>query len=62
MVARPGRTIDPDAVLRVYDGQVASWWRPDAVLVLDELPHGATGKLQKAALRERYAGHLIQAA
>jgi fatty-acyl-CoA synthase len=49
-------------VLRVYDGQVASWWRPDAVLVLDELPHGATGKLQKAALRERYAGHLIQAA
>ena len=56
---RPGRSVSASDLLRIYDGQVASWWRPDAVLVLDELPHGATGKLQKAVLRARYADHLV---
>lgn len=30
---------------------------PDDILVVDELPHTATGKLHKAALRSRYADH-----
>jgi len=29
------------------------------VLVPDELPLGATGKLNKVALRERYGDHLL---
>ena len=43
---------------RVYAGKVPKWWLPDAVVVVDELPHTATGKLQKTALRERYRDHL----
>ena len=58
VVARPGRVIDPDSVLAIYEGNVARWWVPDAVVVLDELPHTATGKLQKNALRARFRGHL----
>jgi fatty-acyl-CoA synthase len=54
VVPRPGHTIDPDAVLEVYRGRVAKWWLPDAVVVVDELPHTATGKLLKTALRSRY--------
>lgn len=33
---------------------VAKWWLPDAVLFVDELPHTATGKLLKTALRDQY--------
>jgi fatty-acyl-CoA synthase len=41
-------------VLSIYQGQVAKWWLPDAVVVLEELPHTATGKLLKTELRSRY--------
>ena len=61
VVPRPGRTIDPDSVLKTYEGQVAKWWLPDAVVVVTDLPHTATGKLQKTALRTRYRDHLMQA-
>ena len=59
VVPKPGRSVQPDSVLALFKGQVASWWIPDAVLVLDELPHSATGKLNKVALRERYGDHLL---
>ena len=54
VVPRPGHTVDPASVLRLYEGQVAKWWLPDAVVVVDELPHTATGKLLKTELRSRY--------
>ncbi|MCA1941561.1 MAG: long-chain-fatty-acid--CoA ligase [Caenispirillum bisanense] len=59
VVPRDGREIDPAALLAWFDGKVAKWWIPDAVLVVDQLPHTATGKLQKTALRDRYADHLL---
>jgi fatty-acyl-CoA synthase len=57
--AAPGCTVDPAEVMKVYEGQVPKWWLPDAVLVVDELPHTATGKLQKNALRAKYGDHLM---
>ena len=57
VVPRPGRTIDPQSILEMYRGQVAKWWLPDAVLVVDQLPHTATGKLLKTALRDRYRNY-----
>jgi 3-(methylthio)propionyl---CoA ligase len=60
VVPKPGRQVTPEAVTALYDGQVASWWTPDAVLVVDELPHTATGKLNKLALRQQYQDHLLQ--
>ena len=59
VVAKPGRTIDPASVLKVYEGQIAKWWLPDEVLVVDELPHTATGKLQKTTLRTKYKDHYM---
>lgn len=58
VVPRQGHTIDPDDVLRVYADKVPRWWLPDAVVVVPELPHTATGKLLKTALRARYRDHL----
>ena len=54
VVAKPGRTIDPAALLALYAGQVAKWWTPDEVVVVDTLPHTATGKLNKLALRQQF--------
>jgi fatty-acyl-CoA synthase len=54
VVPRPGHTVDPASVLKLYQGQVAKWWLPDAVVVVNELPHTATGKLLKMELRTRY--------
>ena len=62
VVPRPGRTIDQASVLAVYQDKVPRWWVPDAVVVLEELPHTATGKLQKTVLRDRFRGHLGGAA
>ena len=59
VVAKPGATVDPASVLKVYEGQIAKWWLPDEVLVVDELPHTATGKLQKTTLRTRYKDHYM---
>jgi fatty-acyl-CoA synthase len=58
-VPKPGSSIDPAEVLALYDGLVASWWRPDAVVVVDELPHTASGKLNKLVLRTEFADYLL---
>ena len=59
VVPRQGHTIDAEDVLRMYADKVPKWWLPDAVLVVPELPHTATGKLQKTALRTRYRNYLM---
>ena len=35
-------------------GKIAKWWMPDDVVFVDEIPHTATGKIQKTVLRERF--------
>ena len=59
VVPRAGRTVTPESVLAIYDGRVPKWWLPDAVVVVEELPHTATGKLLKTALRATWRDHLM---
>jgi fatty-acyl-CoA synthase len=37
--------------------QFPRWMLPDDVVVVDELPHTATGKLMKTRLREMFHNH-----
>ena len=37
--------------------QFPKWWVPDDVVFTDALPHTATGKVRKLALRELYRDH-----
>jgi 3-(methylthio)propionyl---CoA ligase len=60
VVPRAGTSVDVADLMKLYDGTVAKWWQPDAVVVVDELPHGATGKLNKMALRQKYQNHLLE--
>ncbi len=62
IVPKPGRSVDPDAVMQLFEGRVAKWWRPDEVLIVEDLPHSATGKINKLALRQRYAGYQLRTA
>ena len=49
-----GADIDGEAVLAYLDGKIAKWWMPDNVVFVDEIPHTATGKIQKMELREQF--------
>jgi acyl-CoA synthetase (AMP-forming)/AMP-acid ligase II len=49
-----GFDVDGEAVLAYLDGKIAKWWMPDDVVFVDEIPHTATGKIQKMELREQF--------
>src|SRR5262249_48815508 len=61
-VAKPGRTVAREAMLAFMAGKVAKWWLPDDVVALAEIPHTATGKILKTALRRRFAGYRLPTA
>ena len=58
----PGASPTRESVLEFLEGQVAKLWLPDDVVFVDALPLGATGKVQKTVLRERYGASLPRAA
>ena len=49
-----GKDLTAEEILAWFEGRIAKWWTPDAVEFADELPHTATGKVQKVKLREIY--------
>lgn len=51
---RQGTQISDEDLLGTLDGKVASWWRPDAVMRLANMPLAATGKVDKLRLRSEY--------
>lgn len=52
--APDGQDLTAEDVLASLNGKIARWWMPDAVEFVDELPHGATGKINKMGLREQF--------
>jgi fatty-acyl-CoA synthase len=59
VVKKPGKEVTRDDLLKFLDGKVAKWWLPDDVAFVDELPHTATGKLQKMKLREAFRNYKL---
>jgi fatty-acyl-CoA synthase len=57
VVTKDGQEIAKDEMLAWFDGRVATWWKPNDVAFVDELPHTATGKINKLALREQFADY-----
>lgn len=60
VVAEAGISLDPKAIRNELATRLAAFKRPKQVIVLDELPRNAMGKVQKALLRERYADIFAQ--
>jgi fatty-acyl-CoA synthase len=59
VVVKPGRAPTKQAILDFMEGKIAKWWMPDDVVFVDEIPHTATGKIQKMALREQFRGYRL---
>lgn len=57
VVRRPGRTPSREDLLGFMAGRVAKWWLPDDVAFVESIPHTATGKIRKTALRELFKDH-----
>ncbi len=56
---KPNATVSREELLAFYDGKIAKWWTPDDVVFVDSIPLGATGKMLKHQLRDRYQDHLL---
>jgi malonyl-CoA/methylmalonyl-CoA synthetase len=56
VVAEPGATPDEGEVVAALGETLARFKQPKRVVVVDELPRNAMGKVQKKELRERFAG------
>jgi fatty-acyl-CoA synthase len=54
IVRKQGKNPSREDILGFMEGKVAKWWMPDDVTFVDEIPHTATGKIQKTALRDRF--------
>ncbi|MFG1480941.1 long-chain-fatty-acid--CoA ligase [Xanthobacter sp. V4C-4] len=50
-VLKPGATFSRADMRAHYEGKISKWSIPDDVVVVPELPHTATGKLSKKAVR-----------
>ena len=62
VVRNEGREPSKDDILAFMDGKIAKWWMPDDVAFVDEIPHTATGKIQKITLREQFEGYELPTA
>ena len=56
VVARAGQAPDLDALRAAFERRLARFKRPRRIVVLDELPKTALGKVARGTLAERLRG------
>ncbi len=54
-----GEDVSKEELLAYFDGKVATWWIPNDVVFVEELPHTATGKVKKIELRKQFAEYRL---
>ncbi|NBU14926.1 MAG: long-chain fatty acid--CoA ligase, partial [Alphaproteobacteria bacterium] len=54
IVRKKDRTPTKEDILSFMNGKIASWWMPDELVFVDDIPHTATGKISKKTLREQF--------
>jgi fatty-acyl-CoA synthase len=62
IVLKEGQSASKAEMLNYFDGKVAKWWMPDDVVFVAQIPHTATGKIQKTALRQQFEDHVLPSA
>ncbi|WP_449255244.1 long-chain-fatty-acid--CoA ligase [Bosea sp. (in: a-proteobacteria)] len=59
IVPKEGRKPGKEEMLAFMTGKIAKWWLPDDVVLVEAIPHTATGKIQKTALREMFKDYRL---
>lgn len=59
---KDGQTATKQEFLDFLQGKIAKWWTPDDVVFVDEIPLGATGKIDKKLIRQRMKDYVLPAA
>ena len=59
---RPGESGTKEEFLKFLEGKIAKWWTPDDVVFVDDIPLGATGKIDKKILRQRMVDYVLPTA
>ncbi len=61
LVVVPTEGCEPkrEEVLDFLKPKIAKWWMPDDMQVVKEIPHTATGKINKLKLRETFKGYKL---
>ncbi len=62
VVKKPGAEVSREELLGFFEGRIAKWQIPDDVVFVSEIPHTATGKIQKLKLREQFKDHQLPGA
>ena len=61
VVPKPGCSPGKAELIEFLRPSVARWWLPDDVVLVTEIPHTATGKILKTALREQFRDYRLPA-
>jgi fatty-acyl-CoA synthase len=59
VVLKKGENATKEDILGFMQGKIAKWWLPDDVVFVDEIPHTATGKIQKITLRQQFKDYRL---
>jgi fatty-acyl-CoA synthase len=62
IVLKKGETATKEEILGFMQGKIAKWWIPDDVAFVEEIPHTATGKIQKLTLRQQFKDYRLPTA
>ncbi len=62
IIRKEGTNVSKEDILGYMEGKIAKWWTPDDVTFVDEIPHTATGKIQKLALRATFKDYVLPTA
>jgi fatty-acyl-CoA synthase len=62
IVLKPGEKASKEELLAFLEGKIAKWWMPDDVAFVKEIPHTATGKILKTALRAQFKDYVLPSA
>ncbi len=59
---KEGESATKEEILSFMDGKIAKWWMPDDIAFVQSIPHTATGKILKTALRDQFKGYALPTA
>ena len=59
---KEGESATAEEFVAFLGGKIAKWWMPDDVQFVDDIPLGATGKIDKKLIRQRFASYVLPTA